>query len=422
MREFSTPMMQQYMNIKQQYPDCLLFFRLGDFYELFLDDAIVGAKALEIVLTRRPRGKDGDIPMAGVPFHAADGYIAKLVKMGHKVAICEQVSDPSLKGIVERDVVRIVTPGTILDEKTLRAKEHNYTMSISRNESIIAFAVADVSTGDFQVTEIPYSENFTHILHNELARFMPSECVLNSELYNDAELLGILTATKNSNVYHFPEWDTHAEQAEAKLKKHFSIKTLRSFGLHDKPMAVRVAGALLGYLAHTQKDNIGHINTLKTYSPDEHVILDASTISNLELFSTIRDNEEVGSFVHCIDETKTAMGGRLLRRWIREPLRNKKLIESRLNAVECVLHERSLREKVRIELARMYDIERIISRLSVGIGTPHDLVNLKVTLQSAAQIHAIAKELTSSLLQERLATIPEILPVAQYIEDRLVLQ
>jgi DNA mismatch repair protein MutS len=226
MREFSTPMMQQYMTIKQQYPDCLLFFRLGDFYELFLEDAVVGAKALDIVLTRRPRGKDGDIPMAGVPFHAADAYIAKLVKLGHKVAICEQVSEPDKKGIVEREVIRIVTPGTVLDEKSLEAKEHNYTMSISLSNSpskknsakdseqgVVGIAVADISTGDFRVTELPFHENAAQDIVNELARFSPAECIVNDALYNSPSFLKLLTQDRTTNITRFAEWNTHADAA-----------------------------------------------------------------------------------------------------------------------------------------------------------------------------------------------------------------
>ncbi len=442
MRQFSTPMMQQYMAIKQEYPDCLLFFRLGDFYELFLDDAIVGAKALDIILTRRPRGKDGDIPMAGVPFHAADVYIAKLVKAGHKIAICEQTSEPNNKGLVERAVVRIVTPGTMLDEKMLEAKEHNYTMCISLDENpvqltqraslkkhasydgkstgTIGIAVADISTGDFQVTEFPLSHNLAQIIANEYARFTPAEYILNSESYNNPELLKILTSDRKTNVFCYPEWQDRAHNAEKNLKKHFNVKTLRGFGLADKPHALKAAGALLGYLSHTQKSHIGHITTLKTYAPHESVSLDASTISNLELFRTIREGDERGSFIDCIDETKTPMGGRMLRSWIREPLRNKKEIDARLNVIAELLHERKLREKVQKELISMYDIERIISRLSVGIGNPHDLINLKQTIFATLRIHELLHDVSIPLVQELIADIPSLKVVANYINERIV--
>ncbi len=422
MREFSTPMMQQYMAIKQQYPDCLLFFRLGDFYELFLDDALVGAKVLDIVLTKRPRGKDGDIPMAGVPFHAADIYVAKLVKAGYKIAICEQTSDPALKGLVERDVVRIVTPGTILDEKTLSAKEHNYMMSIAHDpeEKIVGIAIADISTGDFQATELEHNNNLAQIIANEYARFIPAECVINTSNYNSAEFLKILNSDRRTNISSFENWDTYADNADKLLKKHFNVKSLRGFGLNDKPQATQAAAALLGYLAHTQKDRISHIKTLHTYAPEEHVILDASTINNLELFNTLRESDERGSFIEAIDRTKTAMGGRLLRKWIREPLRNKREIEKRLNAVETLINERSKREKTATYLRQLYDLERILSRLSVGLGTPHDLINLKVTLYAIQDIHATLKNFTTNYVQELIEKLPELKKVAELIDTELV--
>jgi DNA mismatch repair protein MutS len=420
MPEFSTPMMRQYIEIKKQYPDCLLFFRLGDFYELFLDDALVGAKALDIVLTKRPRGKDGDIPMAGVPFHAADAYIAKLVRLGHKVAICEQISEPNARGIVERDVVRIVTPGTILDEKTLNAKEHNYTMSISMGEKTLGIAVADISTADFFVTELEYNDTITQHISNELARFNPAECIVSEKLYNDPAFLKIFSQEKATNVTHFPEWDTHAEKAEKTILRHFNIKTLKSFGLSSKSEALKAAGTLLGYLAHTQKDNIKHITSLKTYTPKERVALDASTILNLEIFRSLRDNDEQGSLIECIDETQTALGGRLLRTWLREPLRNKKQIEARQFAVENLVHDRNSRIKAREHLVDIYDIERILSRLSVGIGTPHDLVNLKNTLQASEKLAADLISIPSPLIQKLLASVPTAQPVVEYIGKHIV--
>jgi DNA mismatch repair protein MutS len=427
MRQFSTPMMQQYAALKEQYSDCLLFFRLGDFYELFLDDALVGAKVLDIVLTRRPRGKDGDIPMAGVPFHAADAYIAKLVRAGHKVAICEQITEPNGRGVVERDVVRIVTPGTILDEKSLSSKEHNYIMAVSFSKAeggersrTIGFAVADISTGDFQATELPYSDNLAHIIANEYARFRPAECIVSLETYNNPSLLKLLTPDRGLNISWFDQWPEYSDQAEKILRKHFNVKSLRGFGLTEKPEALKASSVLLGYLAHTQKNNIGHIKKITTYSPHEHVILDASTISNLELFSTIRDHDEYGSFISSLDRTKSALGGRLLRKWIREPLRNKKEIEARLGAVEATIHEKSVRTKVRAELQTLYDLERILSRLSVGIGNPHDLINLKSTLAGTQNIHTHLSRLSNPLLQECIGIIPDCAEIVITIQKQLV--
>jgi DNA mismatch repair protein MutS len=444
-KTFSTPMMQQYMTIKKQYPDCLLFFRLGDFYELFLDDALIGAQVLQIVLTRRPRGKDGDIPMAGVPYHASAGYIAKLVKAGHKIAICEQITEPNARGIVEREVVRIVTPGTILDEKTLDAKEHNYTMSIALAERTVGLAFADISTGDFLATEIAFEnvEQLSQSLLNEIARLAPAECIVHEALYNNPVFLKMLAQDRKVNITKYDAFDEYAGNmaiASKILTKHFKIKTLSSFGLREKPEAIKACGALFGYLSHTQKNKVEHITSITTYEPSDHVVLDASTIANLELFRPLRENEERGSLIEALDETKTAAGARMLRRWIREPLRVKNHIEARLSVVEAFLHERSTRNKAREILGTMYDIERITSRLSVGIGTPHDLIALKNTLNAITLFSETISHLTSSHsssqslsssktasaknkhLQDLASEFPAIKPVAAKIETTLVSQ
>ena len=418
--EFSTPMMRQYAEIKKQYSDCMLFFRLGDFYELFMDDAKLGAEVLDIVLTKRPRGKDGHIPMAGVPYHAADGYIAKLVKAGHKVAICEQVSEPNTKGIVERDVVRIVTPGTILDEKTLHKKEHNYTMSLSLVPGRIGIAVADISTGDFQATEIPYTNSYEQILNTELFRFPLSECIVNESTYADINLLKLLTSTRNINTYCFSDWDDYAADADVTLKKHFNIATLEGFGLNKLTEATKAASSLVGYLKHTQKDNIGHIRSIHTYSPEEFVRLDQNTITNLELFSTIREQEHRGSLLSVLDETNTAMGGRLLRAWIRKPLTREAHIIERLDSVEELLDARALREKLQDELSALNDIERTLSRLSVGIGNARDLINLKQSLVQAKKVHELLKGSKASLLKDLYKNFPnDIEIVIKWIDKRI---
>lgn len=420
MREFSTPMMRQYDEIKKQYNDCLLFFRLGDFYELFLEDAHIGADVLDIVLTKRPRGKDGHIPMAGVPYHAADGYITKLVKAGHKVAICEQVSEPDSKGIVERDVVRIVTPGTILDEKSLERSEHNYTMSLSPAPGKIGIAVADISTGDFQTTEISYTDSFEQTLTGELSRFPISECVLSVATYADAKLLKLLTAERNVNTYSFAEWDDFAGSAAKILKNHFNVSTLEGFGLEEASEATKAAAALLGYLEHTQKDKVGHLKTLHTYLPKEYVRLDRNTITNLELFTTIREHEHKGSLLSVLDHTKTAMGGRLLRAWMRKPLTKEKEIEKRLDAAEELLTNRPLRKQIREALTPLYDIERTLARLSVGIGNARDLISLKQSLSQATTAHGLLKGVRSPLLKSLSKEYPaQSTDIVDYIQARI---
>ncbi len=398
-RTFSTPMMQQYMKVKNKYKDCLLFFRLGDFYELFLDDAEVGAKELGITLTQRPRGKDGRIPMAGVPFHAADSYISKLVKAGHKVAICEQVSEPDNKGIVDREVVRIVTPGTVMDEKSLEDRENNYTISLSLDHKLIGIAVSDVSTGDFQSYEFEYKNKYVQILSRELSTIRPLECILSEKLYKEHQLLKILSV-HNVNVYKFEDWEKYTLNPEKILKRHFGLKSLGVFGIDNKHHAITASAALLGYLKHTQKDKVGHIRKIRSYSQKDYLLLDSSTIANLELFSTIREQRDQGSLVYLLDQTSTAIGGRLLRDWVRRPLRRKEKIIQRLDAVEELNENPLLRNKIRKELGKLYDIERILSRLSVGIGIPADLVNLKQSIKHILSIKEILDNFKSQKIKK----------------------
>lgn len=384
--QFTTPMMQQYMRIKGEHPDALLMYRLGDFYELFLDDALVGAKVLQITLTRRPRGKDGDIPMAGVPYHAADRYIAKLVKAGYKVAICEQVSEPDSKGIVDREVIRIVTPGTILDEQSLEQKEHNYIMSVIFRGTMIAFAAADISTGDFYCGEYSKDAPDFHSLQQILLRFKPAECLLNHNNYNNPEVLGFLKAHGVENCVCVPQWDDFTRRATAKLHKQFRVVTLKSIGIDTEKHAIESASALLGYISETQRGHIDHLTSLKRYNSEESVILDESTVSNLELFATLHTKSLEGSFIYAIDHTVSGAGGRLLREWVKQPLRSLSQIQKRQNAVQELLANSTLRTIIREKITEMYDIERILARIATGIGNAADLVNLKTSLACAIEV------------------------------------
>ncbi len=400
MRTFSTPMMKQFMNIKQEYPDCLLFFRLGDFYELFLDDAKIGAKVLDITLTKRPRGKDGDIPMAGVPFHAADAYIAKLVNAGHKVAICEQVSDPSEKGIVEREVVRVVTPGTILDEKNLTQKEHNFTVGIHVTTDSIGLAATDVSTGAFFVRTFKHDETVMERLADELVELDPSECIVSKEVYDNPEVLGRLSALKSMNVFPYADWNMYTRDPKATLYEHFNVKTLQGFGITEDYALHCAASALLGYIRYTQKEKAQHIRHIIERSNRDHMQLDHATVTNLELFETLRDHEKQGALITVLDHTHTAMGGRLLRTWMRRPLKERERIEKRLQAVEVLFKDSTLRSALINQLKPIYDIERILSRLSVGVGNAYDVVNLKQSLVSALGMKEVLNNVIDPLLKE----------------------
>jgi len=406
MQEFTTPMMKQYMEIKKQYQDCLLFYRMGDFYELFLEDAHIGARILNITLTGKSNGKSGRIPMAGVPYHAVDSYLAKLVKAGYKVAICEQVSLPQKYGLVEREVVRVVTPGTMLDEKALEKKENNYIISLSLFEKGVAFSVADLSTGYFATTEIISTDPLSCI-KDELSRIHPAECILSDALYNDPDLLKTLRVEKGVNIFSFPQWDTYASRPEEILSAHFKVKTLEAFGIIDKPQALATAAALLGYLQITQKAPVQHIKKISSFHTDDSLVLDRSTILNLELFSTIREHDSKGTLLSVLDHTKTAMGGRLLKQWLKKPLASKKLIEDRLDVVELLLKNTQLREKLQEEIQNVSDIERMLSRLSVGLGNARDLINLSHSLTSVVTIKTILSQQESTLLQQLASSVHE---------------
>jgi len=381
MQEFTTPMMKQYMGIKKQYQDCLLFFRAGDFYELFLEDAHIGSKILNITLTHKRGGKDGNIPMAGVPYHAIDTYLAKLVKEGYKVAICEQVSLPNKYGIIDREVVRIVTPGTVLDEKALDKKENNFIVSLAIEGNILAISAADISTGHFSTTQITF-ENVSQTVQNEFSRLHPSECILPEELYNNPEILKMLKTEKGINIYCFQEWHTYADNAKQFLKNHFGIATLAGFAIEDKYLALQTSAALLGYLQITQKTTVKHIKKITTgMNNNDYVQLDRSTIVNLELFSTIREHDTKGTLLFVLDQTQTAMGGRMLKDWMRKPLRKKEEIEKRYDAVEVFINNSDKRLMLQEVLKGITDIERVLSRLSVNIGNARDLVHLKEALK-----------------------------------------
>jgi DNA mismatch repair protein MutS len=419
MQDFTTPMMKQYREIKKEYKDCLLFFRMGDFYELFEEDAHIGANVLDITLTSKAAGKDGKVPMAGVPYHAVDSYLAKLVKAGYKVAICEQVSEPSKYGLVDREVIRIVTPGTVFDEKTLEKKENNYIISIVIDEKNVAISAADVSTGQFLTNQFVLG-NVEQIIIDELARLSPSECILSEKEYNNPHLLRIIKTQKQINIYPFSDWGYFAANAESVLKRHFNVKALGGFSLEGKKLATQSASVLLGYLKNTQKDKVGHIKKILPLSNANYMTLDKSTILNLELFSTIRDQDKEGSLIHFIDNTITAMGGRMVREWVRQPLINKIEIAERHDAVEVFLKDKITREKTRLTLEMVGDIERLLSRLSVGIGNARDLVNIKESLKTVLAVQEFLSKNNNKLVKEILSKItPGVNQVVAIIQKNI---
>ncbi len=408
MQEVTTPMMKQYHGIKKQYPDCLLLYRMGDFYELFMEDAYIGAKVLNITLTGKSNGKNDRIPMAGVPYHAIDSYLPKLVKAGYKVAICEQLSPPNKKGLVERDVVRVVTPGTVLDENVLEKKENNYIISLLQNDSLLALTVADLSTGYFATQQID-TNDFEKILIDELSKLQPSECILPEEIYNNPELLKILTSQKGLNIFPFINWDIYAHDARKILKRHFGLATLESFGIKEQKFSLETAAALLGYLQETQKGNISHIKKITSLSQDEGLQIDRSTMINLELFSTIREHDTKGTLLSIMDQTVTAMGGRMIKLWMKKPLSEKVDIEKRLEAVQIFMNNSTLTQQIRELFSQIPDIERLLSRLSVNLGNARDLINLKLALQTILAARTLFDEIDNTLVKQQKKAIAKTL-------------
>ncbi len=420
MQNFTTPMMMQYLAIKDEYKDCLLFFRMGDFYELFLDDALIGAKVLDITLTSRSKGRDGRIPMAGVPYHAVDPYLNKLVKAGYKVAICEQMTEPDKKGIVEREVIRVVTPGTVTDEKMLDRKENNYIISVVFDKQRTGIAIADLSTGLFQTTELE-TQCHTHTIVDELAKIRPAECIISPVDFNNPAILKLLRTQKDMNINCFHPWETYVKRAKGFLTSHFHISSLIGFDLEHNLLARNAAAVLLGYLKEMQKNKVSHITTITSYARQENLILDRSTITNLELFATLRDHEEEGSLINIMDHTITPMGGRMIREWIRKPLRNKDAISERHLAVEELLHAHELRTSLADTLHNITDIERTVARLATGTGNARDLIHLKMGLQKALQLRSLLEVPRSPYLKSIVKGISlQITDIVDLIDKNII--
>lgn len=418
--DFETPMMLQYMAIKKQYPDCVLFFRMGDFYEMFLDDAKLGAQVLDITLTSRSKGKDGRIPMAGVPYHAVDSYLQKMVKAGYKVAICEQLTPPNSRGLVERDVIRIVTPGTVLDEQALERKRNNFIVTVAWGKDALGLAIADISTGLFQAAELQ-GKDLRSLLLDELTRLAPAECVLSEERYNDGVTLSVLKNQPGMNVFPYEGWDRFAGNAERYLKDTFHIQSLAVFDLEESPLAVKAAAPLLGYLIETQKGHISHIRKITPYRAEDTMQLDRSTITNLELFTTLREGEQRGSLLNTIDMTVTPMGGRLLRRWLMKPLVSKKRIVARHDLVEEFVRQRHLRAELRQGMGESNDVERIVARLATNQANAKDLVGMKQSLRILVEVGKRIEALSPTLAGELAKGVsPDIPQLADFIENYIL--
>ncbi|WP_026477851.1 DNA mismatch repair protein MutS [Alkaliphilus transvaalensis] len=388
-----TPMMQQYMDIKNKYQDTLLLFRLGDFYELFFEDALTAARELEITLTGRDCGMEERAPMCGVPHHSVDSYIDRLITKGYKVAICDQVEDASQAvGIVKRDVVRIITPGTIIDTKLLEEKKNNYLMSIFGDERGWGIAYVDISTGETFSTEIT-GENLESKLLDEIGKVQPKEIIYYTDLEKVKDLKDFSLEKKFSLVVHpQPQWCYEEEYAIGQLKGQFNVMALDGLGFHTSHLGIHATGGLIDYLSTTQKRFLSHINKINVYHISETMVLDLTTRTNLELTETIRSRSKKGSLLWVLDKTQTAMGGRMIRKWIEEPLLNPIKINQRLDAVEALKDDLLLRQELKEYLKNVYDLERLAARISFGSANPRDLVALENSIQ---QLPSIKQLLTS---------------------------
>nr|WP_294465481.1 DNA mismatch repair protein MutS [uncultured Sellimonas sp.] len=410
-------MMQQYMETKKEYKDCILFYRLGDFYEMFFDDAITASRELEITLTGKNCGLEERAPMCGVPYHAVDSYLSRLVEKGYKVAICEQVEDPKqAKGIVKREVIRIVTPGTNIDSLTMDETKNNYIMSIVYDAGRYGVSIADVSTGDYFVTEMD-SENK---LFDEIYKFSPSEIVCNEALYVSGIRLEDLKNRMHVAVSSLDAWYFDEELCKKALTEHFQVASLESLGVADYDCGVIAAGALLQYLIETQKTSLAHLTHLTRYSTGKYMVLDSSTRRNLELCETLREKQKRGSLLWVLDKTKTAMGARLLRKYVEQPLIDKEEITRRLDAVEELQKEAISREEIREYLSSVYDLERLVGKISYQSANPRDLTAFKASLSMLPHIRTILGDMKSPLLQKLYEDIDPLEDLCDLVERAII--
>ena len=392
-----TPMMKIYCETKEQYKDCILFYRLGDFYEMFFDDALTASRELEITLTGKSCGLDERAPMCGIPYHAVEGYLNRLVAKGYKVAICEQVEDPkTAKGIVKREVVRIVTPGTNLDTQALDETKNNYIMCIVYIADRYGVAIADISTGDYFVTELPDSSR----LMDEIYKFSPSEIICNEAFYMSGMDLDAMRDKLGITIYSLDSWYFDDAVCKDKLLEHFKVKNFAGLGLADYDCGIISAGALLIYLFETQKNSLSNLTHITPYITGKYMLIDSSTRRNLELCETLREKQKRGSLLWVLDKTRTAMGARTLRKNVEQPLIDKSEINRRLDAVEELKNQAIAREEIREYLSPVYDLERLITKITYGSANPRDLTAFKGSLEMLPPIRYILQDLQAPLLKE----------------------
>ena len=394
MAEFS-PMMQHYLSIKEEYKDAIVFYRLGDFYEMFFEDAKIASRELEITLTGKECGQEERAPMCGIPYHAVDSYLSKLIEKGYKVAICEQLEDPKqAKGIVKRDVIRVVTPGTVIESNMLDEKKNNYIMSVYKEGIYFGLAVCDISTGDFYATKIVENNNFP-VLLDELAKYNPAEIIVNDFLYNSTEEINLIR--KRFNIYINNGQDEIFKKDYKELIENYTFvcedKTLET--LEDNSLEVSAINALLEYFNQTQKMKLEHIKKITIYNLQKYMSLDITARRNLELTERQHDKSKRGTLLWVLDKTSTSMGGRLLRKWIGEPLLDISEIQKRLQAVEELKNKPILRGELQDALKKVYDIERLVGKIAYSNSNGRELISLKNSLKQLPDIKKLLSGLTA---------------------------
>ena len=399
MAEYSQ-MMQHYLDTKKDYKDSILFYRLGDFYEMFFDDAILASRELEQTLTGKECGQEERAPMCGVPFHAAENYIARLISKGYKVAICEQMEDPKqAKGIVKREVIRVVTPGTVIESNLLDEKKNNYIMSVYKSGIYFGIAVCDVSTGDFRATQIKETNNFSAAL-DEISRYSPAEIVVNNLMYDTTE--EIAKIRERFQIYISKQEDNKFSDNVEELTSKYNVvdESENKIEINDKTLCICAINGLLTYILETQKTNLDHINKIILYNNTKYMCLDINARRNLELTEKLRDKSKKGTLLWVLDKTSTSMGGRRLRRWINDPLLDIEKINKRLNSVKELKDNPILRGDIADLLKKVYDIERLVGKISYGNANARDLISLKNSVKQLPELKKIMSNTESTLLKE----------------------
>ena len=417
-----SPMMQKYLETKEQYQDCILFYRLGDFYEMFFDDAILVSHELEITLTGKDCGLEERAPMAGVPFHAADNYIAKLVSKGYKVAICEQLEDPkTVKGIVKRGVIKVVTPGTVVESNMLEERKNNYIMAIYKAGLYFGIAISDISTGEFYSSSIKENNNFSLLL-DEISRYNPAEIIVNKMMMESTEEISKIK-TRFPNIYITSTNEEYFSEDVTKVQNKFLLvdsKGNEFKEINQNLLAICSINALREYIEKTQMTDLSHINKIIIYSVSKYMSLDINARRNLEITEKLRDKSKKGTLLWVLDKTSTSMGGRLLRRWLNDPLIDVKEINKRLGAVEELKNDIILRGDIIDNLKKVYDIERLAGKMAYGNATPRDMITLKNSLMKLPEIKSILSGVKSEYLTEICSNIDELQDIFKLIDRSIV--